>query len=296
MVSHSKKQDSGNLNEKNYLLSLYHRERVMVSYSKTQDSGDSKEKNNIFEPLSVGAIVSAITGLLAASGFLATRSYINTLGLPSHVSVSVEAYIQYGGRFIFTAIIHMALAGFFVYLVSLLIRKIPLSKKISSKSYLWGIFLCTAMLTIGLELFIISGTASQFEPGSALKLREISLMDISFLIFLELLVLAVILFSVELWRNIYKSELNGIFIRIKQLCFTMMSLSSVLLLPVVFAGIVMPADKYNHVEIMLDEQKPIKGTHIFTDANDYYIWDQVSKQIIQVNKSKVIKIKYVSLN
>ena len=55
---------------------------------------------------SIPTTIALSTALFTAMGFLATRSYIGSLGLPDHVNIPVDGYLQHGGRFFFVLAVH----------------------------------------------------------------------------------------------------------------------------------------------------------------------------------------------
>jgi hypothetical protein len=55
-----------------------------------------------------GTGVAAGATLFISTGFLAVRAYLNALGIPEHAGLSVNDYLQYGGRIVFVLALQLA--------------------------------------------------------------------------------------------------------------------------------------------------------------------------------------------
>jgi len=65
-------------------------------------------------------LISVIAVVFGAVGFLSIRSYINRLGVPANAELSVDGYLQYGGRVFFTLCVHLVPVLLVIYLFRLL--------------------------------------------------------------------------------------------------------------------------------------------------------------------------------
>lgn len=256
-----------------------------ASPSAAPGSTDGAAPSPKIDARSVTTWIAAVTSSFAALGFLATRAYINFLGLPVHVSIAAESYTQYGGRFAFTLVIHLAIAGSLLALALAVLGRVSLPSRLTRGPYPWLGFFALVAATLLAELTMITATTRVFIPGQTLPPSPAaSTRQMVALVGVEVLVL------LTCWVAARRAAANGGSSGLTRAYVLVLSLACVLLLPVVYAGTAMRDEAYRYVSLVGEDGPIIGGVHAFTDQSDYYVWDDVDKRLVQIGRNSVTMV------
>lgn len=232
------------------------------------------------------------TALFTAMGFLATRSYIGTLGLPDHVNLSVEGYLQHGARFFFVFAVHMLPMGFCAGMLFLAAAGLakwwrPFGRLIESPAFICLILGGAALLTLGLELSLLDPDPV-FAPD---KVRYISGAARIRLYLIEFGV-AITLTWLAAQFSRFRMARSTIALDVLRVLALLPVLVEILVLPLCFGRVAMMPDSFQRVSLRRDnEAANLEGILVYSDADDYYLYTD-RRRLTQVPHRLVKEVQF----
>ena len=223
----------------------------------------------------LGTALPVAAGILGGVGFLSIRSFVNGIGLPEHVTLSVDEYLQYGGRVFFGLIFQLlplaAVLAAVVILFDLAVKHAPFVSRITDHFFLPpALALALASVGIYYETDLLSGRPL-FLPWSVRDaLISRSLLHHFYFVEAACAVTGVWLFVgfASRWNNVAGSSSRKAF-----LSFTLLAISSeILLLCPCFGRIAMIPDNFIRVVLQRKEMKPVEGLLLFSDKDSYFLY------------------------
>ncbi|MCP4717393.1 MAG: hypothetical protein GY868_19900 [Deltaproteobacteria bacterium] len=243
---------------------------------------------------------SAAFGLLSvvfsAAGFLAVRSSINGLGVPSQAALSLDEYLQFGGRFFFTVTVHMLPICAIVYLLYLL--GLGCSKLLKQKRSAAAGDLATSLVLAGFALvsiffeLILLGREPVFQPGSTYSMAAHNI-DLLILLMLEAVAAGTLIWFCIAWHRFRQRLSRPGPARPLPVIAGVLIVIQLLLLPVCFGRVAMVPEQLPEVRLQVKgSARATPGILVFSDANHHYLWLEDNHHMIQINKKEVTEIRY----
>jgi hypothetical protein len=237
----------------------------------------------------LGTVLSLATAGLSVTGFLAARSAVNSLGLPAHVEIPLDAYLQYGGRFVFAFLAHLLLiaAGLYglIVLVRFARRYVPIPAP-GPRIFAIGV-VAAALAAILLELMLID-TPPSFGPrpppaASAGEDREMAL-----LLLIESL--TVVAIALLLLRNRRASDAAAKADRAGSVLLWLLVGVQVMLIPICFGKVSVAPQTFPRVSLYAAGGVVEEGALVYRDDSDFYLW--ASGGLVQVARARVERVRY----
>jgi hypothetical protein len=230
----------------------------------------------------LASALSLLAATLTVAGFLAARSAINSLGLPAHAQISVDAYLQYGGRFVVGFTSHMLLIGLALYalvLLGRLARRLGLGPvKPGPRLLALGIAVVAAV-GLGLELLLVDTVASGSDG------------DLAMLMAIEALATLALLMLVRLSRVAgAPGSPAGVPLPELSLLWLMVGVQW-MLLPMCFGRVSIAPREFPQVSLESTPGSVRTGQLVYRDDSDYYL--RFSGELVQVARSSVQQVRYV---
>ncbi len=233
-------------------------------------------------------LLGLIAGLFSASGLLAVRAQLSGLGISSTAALSVDAYLQEGGRFIFSIVVHLIILTPPLYLLYVLFASVSLH--LSKKDYnlnnpAWNlisiiivsminVFFMNSLLSHG-AAFVAGQTPNIMGPEMILSLYGI-----------ELILLGNLIWFWMIWPKLKALSPESIWFRPLPLFAGIILTAQLVLFPTVFGRVAMIPKSFDEVEISdIKNNRKISGLFIYSDQGQYFIWKSESKTLMQVAKN-----------
>ncbi len=234
--------------------------------------------------------------LLTTTGFLAVRSYLGALGIPEHTAISVNDYLQYGGRIVFVLALQIA-----PLMALLLLVAVPVVRFIRwpADNARRGTGLCIAVVILagvstGVELHLLGGTAANPGPVFAAgRVRVIPAVLKLQLLAVEILTAAVLLamfnWGSRLWREYKTTPARSALL----LAAFLLTSTQTLLLPLCFGQIFMVPRFFDLVVLSREkDEPPLQGVLVFSDNVAHFVFTP-EKNLVEVPRGSVKEIRYV---
>lgn len=241
----------------------------------------------------VGTGVAIASTLFLAAGFLATRAYLGALGVPEHVAIPIDGYIQYGARFFFVFIVQLfpaivCAAVLFLFAALLTGRAKRLDEKLQAGMSICVLVIGGTLIAIFLELLSLTSDPV-FSPG---RVRNVShnlrlqLYGAEVAVVITTLVLAWTF--PQLWRSLRNSVLQKCLLS----AAVLLALTAILLLPLCFGQIAMIPQTFNQVTLVRDRsESSLSGILVFSDAANYFLFTN-DRMMVEISHAAVKEIHY----
>lgn len=257
--------------------------------------GDDSKLETVSKFLAGTGLAAGVT-LLTSTGFLAVRSYLGALGIPEHAAISVNDYLQYGGRIVFVLALQIA-----PLMALLLLAALPVLcfLRPESKNPQRGTGLCVAIVllagvSIGVELYLLGDSSSnQWPVFAAGRVRLVpSTMKLQ-LLAVEVLTAAVLLalfyWGAGLWREYRSTPVRAALV----LAAFLLASAQTLLLPLCFGQVFMIPKFYDLVVLSRGKDEPaLQGALVFSDNAAHFVFTP-EKNLVEVPRGSVKEIRYV---
>lgn len=234
-------------------------------------------------------VLSLATAGLSVTGFLAARSAVNSLGLPAHVEISLDAYLQYGGRFVFAFLAHLLLIGAALYVLILLGRYarrfVPLRGP-GPRTLAIGLA-AVALTAISLELLLID-TPPSFGPRPPPAAAAGADRELALLLLIESL--TVVAIAVLLRRPLRASNELALADRAGIVLLWLLVGVQVMLIPICFGKVSIAPQTFPRVSLGMAGGTVEQGALVYRDDSDYYLW--ASGGLLQVGRGRVEWVRY----
>lgn len=240
----------------------------------------------------IATTIALSTALFTAMGFLATRSYIDTLGLPNHVNIPVEGYLQHGARFFFVLGVHMLPMGLcagILFLAGAGLAKWwkPFGRLVESPVFIYLMLGGTALLTLGLELSVLD-PEPVFAPG---KVRDIAGEARTRLYLIEFGVAVTLTWLAARVSRLRMARSTMVLDVLRALALLAV-LVEILVLPLCFGHVAMMPDSFERVSLRRDnEPANLEGVLVYSDAEDYYLYTD-RRRLTQIPHRLVKEVQF----
>lgn len=242
----------------------------------------------------LGALFPVATVVLGAAGFLSIRSFINGVGLPEHTALSVDDYLQYGGRVFFGLIFQFLPLSLFLALLEMArVRwrnQYPAAAERASRS-VWPL-LCIMVLALVAIFFETELLSSRplFLPWSVRSHESTMLLKKYFYLTEGLSALAGFwLFSgfPRNWQDSTRHDLR----RPLLLLAAFVGSGAILLMVPCFGRIVMVPNEFSFVTVVRKDAPQLKGMLVFSDKDNYFLYTS-DCMMVEVPHGQVRQVSY----
>jgi len=242
----------------------------------------------------LGTALPVVTVVFGAVGFLSIRSFINGLGLPEHTALSVDDYLQYGGRVFFALIFRLLPLCLLLAILAAAAgewkNRAPggLERAVQS---LW-VPLCILVLA-GVALFYeteVLSSRALFLPWSVRNQESTLLLKRHFrLIEAVCTATGFWLFTgfPQGWRNSLRHPLRRALLFLSAFGVS----AGILLLAPCFGQIVMVPDVFAVTTVLRKEPPPLKGMLLFSDKDNYFLYT-ADCMMVEVPHEEVKQVNY----
>lgn len=242
----------------------------------------------------LGGALPAATVMFGAVGFLSIRSFVNGIGLPEHASLSVDEYLQYGGRVFFSLIFQLLpLAALFAAILILFEhgkKRVSFFLKVSGHPYAPPLFM---LALAGVALYYESDLLASrplFLPWSVRDPHvSQTLKNHFYLAEAASVVSGFWLFASfgERWRS------SALHLQRRAVLFLagVAVSSEILLLCPCFGRIVMVPDSFQRTAVRRKDAQVLQGLLLFSDKDNYFLLT-TDCMIVEVPHGEVKQIDY----
>ena len=270
--------------------------------SRISQDGYSKT-DNIMRDLSIDLEVHCrpiwvIHWVFTASGLLAIRAYLSGLGVPPVADLSVDGYLQQGGRFFFTLAAHLLIVGPAMYIIYALLGCVVNLFSRPGREVRWAVWtivglLILSVMGIGLLLFLL-GRNPIFIPGHSSGVSE-QAGGLGFLLTAEAIVISSIVWLYSVWPKL-RFALQGIWwAQPLSILIMVMVGAQAVLVPTAFGRIAMLPKTLPYVTISNNKgEEQAKGLLVFSDKDNHFVWNNTSNRYVQVAKNNEQIVTYSS--
>jgi hypothetical protein len=242
----------------------------------------------------LGALFPVATVVFGAVGFLSIRSFINGVGLPEHTALSVDDYLQYGGRVFFGLIFQFLPLS---VLLALLGAAMGEWKNRSPAASEWVVRSVWAVLGIvilaGVSIFYETELLSSrplFLPWSVRSQESTLLLRRQFYL-IEALSAATgfWLFAgfPQSWQDSARHPLRRALLFLGAFVVS----AEILLLAPCFGRVVMVPNEFAVATVVRKERPPLKGMLLFSDKDNYFLYTP-DCMMVEVPHEEVKQVNY----
>lgn len=242
-----------------------------------------------------GPVVALATALFGAMGFLATRSYLNGLGVPEHAAIALDEYAQQGGRFFFTLAAQLlpvsACTLIVLQVCRMLVRRSAWLRRVTAS----GHFSCLVLAAIALATVVIELTCLPpdpvFAPGRILDVAG----DLRSRLFLIDAGLVTTVALLSRWFDfLWLHYRDTFFKQFLVLTILLALLVEALLLPVCFGRTEIIPRSFARVSLLREKDQPtLSGILVFSGAESYFVFGD-ERKLTEVPHRTVREIRYES--
>jgi hypothetical protein len=238
-----------------------------------------------------GPAVALASALFGAMGFLATRSYLNALGIPVHTVIALDDYAQQGGRFFFQLAAQLLPVGIctallFLFVAALVRRSARLRRWTESGPFICLFLAAITILAIALELGCLS-PETVFSPG---RIRNVSPELRVRLYLIEAAVVLTIGWLAQWFNALRRYSRDTLANRMLVPVLLLAVLVEFLLLPLCFSRIQMIPRSFERVTLVREkDQSDVKGILAFAGPESYLVFSE-SRILIEVEHRTVREI------
>ena len=241
--------------------------------------------------LLAGTGVAAGATLFTVTGFLATRAYLSALGIPEHAAISVNEYLQYGGRIIFVLAMQLAPLMALVLLAASPVLGFASRLADLSRRLTWAclVFVMIAALSVYLEFSLLASgpvfsNGRAHSPGDALRFQLLAAEIMTAVTFL-----AVMKWGAQLWSQTSAAHSQ----RALVLAVFLLAGTQVFLLPLCFGQVSMIPRSFDVVVLSRDKDQPaLQGALVFSDSSAHFVFTS-DKNLVEVPRASIKEIRYV---
>jgi hypothetical protein len=242
----------------------------------------------------LGALIPVATLVFGAVGFLSIRSFTNGLGLPEHTTLSVDDYLQYGGRVFFGMIFQLLPLSVLLALLGAAVGewkiRFPDISERAARS-LWP--LLGIVVLAGIAIFFETELLSSrplFLPWSVRSFESTLLLKRHFYLVETLAAVTGFWMFTAFLKSWHDSARHPVRRALLFLSAIMTSAGILLLVPC-FGRIVMISDQFAVTTMVRKDSSSLKGMLLFSDKDNYFLYTP-DCMMVEVPHEQVKQVNY----